>query len=137
MLDCMAGSGGVLVQNFDIPALSGFDAYPTSLYAPSSDAADAFEAAEIDLNTAAGWFGSDAKVGVIHLDRPVDQQIYDEAVVPALARNALQVAAEFQTTHGTSAASEAASALLQFRAAGVTHVLSVFHAALYFILAAD
>ena len=70
-----------------------------------------------------GFFGTGAKVGVVRLDTIGEQRAVADGLRPALARIGLKVEKEFAAPVSSDGSSAYSSAVLQFKAAGITHVV--------------
>jgi hypothetical protein len=90
----------------------------------------------VNVLHSAGWFGTGAKVGVVMDNRlgSADEDFVNNVWKPELARYGIQIASEFtfnsaaSTTTASAVATvstEGQSLVLQFRGAGVNHVLFV------------
>jgi hypothetical protein len=112
--------------------INGAEGY---LYQPNSVIQDRFSAL-IGILHAEGWFGSNPKVGVVmsNGNGNRDQQFYNNVWKPELAAYGIKVVSTFtlDTSQGTNTATQISSAttqsqslVVQFRGAGVDHVLFV------------
>jgi len=112
----------VLLSNPSFASFGGF------VYQPAMLSADRL-GAMVDVAAAHGWFDKTAKIGLLRWDDPNAKYLMDTIVKPRLAKLGVPVVAEFvsgtlsgETDAGRQSA-DMASAVLQFRNAGVTHVL--------------
>ncbi len=68
-----------------------------------------------------GWFGKDAKVGIMVEDKPQYRRSVDKGLKPALARAGVKVVSEVAWPDQVESPWD--NYVLQFRTAGVTHIL--------------
>lgn len=90
-------------------------------YRPNWFTAERRERAFVTRLTAQGFFGRDAKVGIMVQDKPAYRRGVERALKPALAEAGVAVVAE--ATFPDFLTSPWETYVLQFRQAGVTHVL--------------
>ena len=85
--------------------------------------------ATIDAMAQQGFLGKDAKVGLLRYDYPTHVRARDQAIVPALARHGVRLTDDFaftvvrEVSDLGAAGSQAANAVLRFKAEGVNRVL--------------
>jgi ABC-type branched-subunit amino acid transport system substrate-binding protein len=102
---------------------------------PTTMVGDARVAAVVEHLAGAGFLQARSRVGAVVEDCPVDQRIYDNALVPALRRAGLTLTATYRPRCFLSLqdyggqASDIQGAVLQFRQAGVDRVIFVSQAA--------
>ena len=86
-------------------------------------------AAYVDAVAQQGFLGKDAKVGLLRYDYPTHVRARDQVIVPALARHGVRLTDDFAFTPVRevsdlgAAGSQAANAVLRFKAEGVNRVL--------------
>lgn len=135
LVSCLAKANVPLIAgDWDAPDQHDADRYPLFV-TPTTIVGDARVAAVVQHLTASGFLKPTNKVGVLVEDCPVDQRVYDNALVPALKRAGLTLAATFKPRCFLSIqayggqASDIQGAVLQFNRAGVDRVIVVSQAA--------
>ena len=126
---CLAQRGVPLVEQnywpFDAEAYGKIGRY---LYQPARMIQERWVPAFIDGLVSLGFFGKDAKIGIVRFDQPVFER-QAAAMKTRLAQHGLSVAAEAATItpHGVSdfgtMGAQIGNAIVSFQSRGVTHVL--------------
>lgn len=127
LVECLARRDTILIMNGIgyIGDRQLFDAFPGYYYAPGVINMSRMTENLVDSLVRARFFGADAKVGLVMRDMPSFARAADQHLKPRLERHGLKVDEEVRV--GNEPLSEGVnklqSAVLRFRAAGVTNVL--------------
>lgn len=126
---CLAQRGVPLVEQnywpFDAEAYGRIGRF---LYQPARMIQERWVPAFIDGLVSLGFFGADAKIGIVRFDQPVFER-QAEAMKARLSQHGLTVTAEAATVtpHGVSdfgtMGAQIGNAIVSFQSRGVTHVL--------------
>ncbi|HZQ88094.1 MAG TPA: hypothetical protein VFA83_24815 [Acidimicrobiales bacterium] len=135
LVSCLAKANVPLITgDWDAPDQRDADRYPLFV-TPASIVGDTRVAAVVQRLAASGFLQPRNKVGAIVEDCPVDGRVYDNALVPALKRAGLTLAATYRPRCFQSIqdyggqASDVQGAVLQFNRSGVDRVIVVSQAA--------
>lgn len=128
---CLKNAGSLLIfQNRLLWDQQVFNGFAPFVYSPSYLRGDRWGVI-IDELAAQGYFGRNARVGLIYMNTPAVIRVKDRIIKPRIAAHGAKVVAEtsmpeYDSLAGLSDASSAtSSAVLQFRSANVTHVFAV------------
>ena len=127
---CLAQKRVPLVFTDALPkAASYFSAYPGLRFSVGMPTADRLYPAAFTRLRAQGWWVPTSKVGVINYDRPDANQVVSQVIKPQLARVGIHFVdqAAVYTPNSVSdvakTESDMQSAIVRFRAEGITHVV--------------
>ena len=121
---CAAKRGMLVLSDGDEKATSFFRRFPTTIEVSDMDLTRKYHAMVLALQ-GLGFFGSGAKVGLVYQDEPNDLEAIRDGMRPALSSIGIRPTDEVAVSHTDSSqsVSQMSSAILKFRAEGVTHVL--------------
>lgn len=140
LYNCLGKKNVAYIESANAGDTQSYERLPNIAYAPATLTADRKSAVLVDALEAAGWFGTDAVIGVHSLDTPMWRKVVEETVKPRLEAHGLNVAEQFDFrlgAAGAEGASEYSAATLQFKKSGVTHVLNIGNHPLLFASAAE
>lgn len=123
LYDCLSKAGVPTVGAGESQDASFFQRFPDWFYQPTDMNLRRILSNNVDALAGVGFFGSKPKIGVIMADTPTERAAVDRGLKPALARHGLKLAKSFAVVQDSSAQSAYSGAVLQFKAAGITHVL--------------
>jgi ABC-type branched-subunit amino acid transport system substrate-binding protein len=121
---CAAKKGMFVLSDADLKAASFFTRFPTTIEISDIELGRKYRGMVLGLK-AQGFFTAGAKVALVYSDDPNDLEGVKDGMKPALASIGITPADEVTLSHTDSSAyvSQMSSAVLKFRAEGVTHLL--------------
>jgi hypothetical protein len=123
--DCMSKRKVPVVNasyNYFTPSL--MRTYGPYFYFPVGMDASRSARAFVDGLRAQAFFPKGHKLGLVRLDTPVHANVLNESIAPALAARGLRIHERFAVRNGQDSAGFS-SAVLRFKAAGITHVIFI------------
>jgi len=123
LYECLSKAGVPTISAGDSKDVSFFQKYGDWFYEPTDMNLRRILVNMADGLATAGFFGANAKVGVVFPDVPDDTAAVNQGLKPALARRGLKLDATFASPTDASAQPAYKNAVLRFQAAGITHVL--------------
>lgn len=135
---CAAKKGMFVLADGEVKARSFFRNFPTAVLISDAELVRKY-AAEVYAFHRQGFFGSGAKIGILRTSEPGDVEGVRDGMKPALSALGLKVTDEFalNATDASGYYSGLSSAVLRFKADGVTNVLVAHASALFFMEAAQ
>lgn len=114
-----------------------FEQYANTFYMPVEVNLTRILHDNVDALYGAGFFGSNAKVGVVRVDDPIEERAVNDGLIPALAGHGLKLTDQYAISSGDDSTAQFSNAVLKFKAEGITHVLFTFASPLFFMTNAE
>ena len=137
LYQCLGKAGVITSSAGEVRDASFFSEYANTFYMPVEMNLTRVLSDNVDALAGAGFFGAGAKIGLVRLDDAADVRAVKEGLEPALAAHGLKLTDQFATSTGTDSVQQMSTAVLKFRAEGITHVLFTFVSPLFFMSNAE
>jgi hypothetical protein len=128
LYSCLQKNRVPIVNAGEARDASFFQKYADLYYQPTDMNLRRILSDNVDALSSAGFFGAHPKIAVLRADMPDEAAAVTHGLVPALARHGLTLADSFAVPNDPSGGSSSySSAVLKFKAEGITHVLFSFY----------